>query len=157
MKSPYCYRSVDSSHNGSVPVVNNNNSVVYVPSVIAMHLGIVDEKSHMIKKVESDVTLLLKEKDVQKRYGRAVSDYLENLLSTVGRKSLPDGVTDEQLMSKIRSRYIQTPSELAAYLNQTESEMKQVVRDTLQKKAAEVAAQKSAEQSQVNQPASPSE
>lgn len=103
-------------------------------------------------KYQSDIALLFNEERLRKMLGLdTLKKWLEHF--NVAASASSNGIdtsrmTDAQLMSYIKSRYIQQPSELKAwseYLNTCAEELIQQYNDELAKQQVEIAAQQAAQ------------
>lgn len=101
----------------------------------------------------SDIRLLLHTKDLTSRAGLAVaSKFGQNKQSASQIQQIMDKMSDEDLLSTVRSRYVQSPSEiiawskeLSAYAESLESQAQELVEVETAKQESEQAAAASAE------------
>lgn len=101
----------------------------------------------------SDVRLLLHTKDLASRAGLAVASKFGQSKQTVSQlQQIMDKMSDDDLLSTVRSRYIQSPSELiawskelSAYAENLESEAQSLIDAETAKQESEEAAAASAE------------
>lgn len=103
----------------------------------------------------SDVCLILHTKDLTSRAGLAVaSKFGQSKQSSSQIQQIMDTMSDDDLLATVRSRYIQSPSELiawskelSAYAENLESEAQSLIENEIAKQEAEKAAAASAEPS----------
>lgn len=97
-------------------------------------------------RIRSDVSMLLHAADMAKKYG---TNFVQSMIDMRRPKSSAlqsqmDGMSDAQILDTVKSRHLQSPSELIAwseYLVQQAEEIEQEVeRISLEKKEAEAAA-----------------
>lgn len=101
----------------------------------------------------SDVRLILHTKDLASRAGLAVaSKFGQSKQSASQIQQLMDGMSDEDLLATVRSRYIQSPSEiiawskeLSAYAEHLETQAQDLIEAEAAKQEAEKAGAASAE------------
>lgn len=101
----------------------------------------------------SDVRLLLHTKDLASRAGLAVASKFGQSKQSVSQlQQIMDQMSDDDLLSTVRSRYIQSPSELiawskelSAYAENLESEAQSLIDAETAKQESEQAAAASAE------------
>lgn len=91
----------------------------YQPSPVDGFLHAVHQPAHSAKqsvRVTSDIYMLFNQQRLDKMTLQNLAVHFENMRSTEpALASLKSKLTDEQLASIVKSRYIQTPSELIAY------------------------------------------
>ena len=66
--------------------------------------------------LRSDIHLLLHQEKLAQLGDRVAASYLDSMQPSSHPSLFPDGVTDEQIMQTIKSKYIQSPSELSSWL-----------------------------------------
>ena len=101
----------------------------------------------------SDIRLLLHTKDLASRAGLAVvSKFGQSKQSSSQIQQIMDTMSDDDLLSTVRSRYIQSPSEiiawskeLSAYAENLESQAQELIEAETAKQEAEKAAAASAD------------
>lgn len=101
----------------------------------------------------SDVRLILHTKDLASRAGLAVaSKFGQNNQSASQIQQIMDKMSDDDLLATVRSRYVQTPSEiiawskeLSAYAENLEAQAQELIESESAKQEAEKAAAASAE------------
>lgn len=101
----------------------------------------------------SDIRLILHTKDLASRAGLAVaSKFGQNKQPTSQIQQIMDTMSDNDLLATVRSRHIQTPSEiiawskeLSAYAEHLESQAQELIESESAKQGAEKAAAASAE------------
>lgn len=101
----------------------------------------------------SDVRLILHTKDLASRAGLAVaSKFGQGRQSASQIQQIMDKMTDDDLLATVRSRYVQSPSEiiawskeLSAYAEQLESQVQELIEAESSKQEAEKAAAASAD------------
>lgn len=101
----------------------------------------------------SDVRLILHTKDLASRAGLAIaSKFGQSKFSSSQIQQIMDKMSDDDLLATVRSRYIQSPSEiiawskqLASYAEELESQAQELVDTETAKQEAEKAAAASAE------------
>lgn len=110
------------------------------------------EESHPVR-YTSDVRLLLHTKDLASRAGFAVaSKFGQSRQSTSQIQQIMDKMSDDDLLSTVRSRHIQSPSEiiawskdLSAYAENLEAQAQDLIASETAKQEAEKAAAASAD------------
>lgn len=109
------------------------------------------DESHPVR-YTSDVRLLLHVQDLSSRAGLAVSSKLgQTKQSSSQIQQIMDKMSDDDLLSTVRSRHIQSPSEiiawskeLSAYAEHLESQAQELIESETAKQEAEKAAAASA-------------
>lgn len=66
--------------------------------------------------LRSDIHLLLHQEKLAQLGDRVASSYLDSMKPGSHTSIYPDGVTDDQIMQTIKSKYIQSPSELSSWM-----------------------------------------
>lgn len=100
----------------------------------------------------SDVSLILHTKDLASRAGLAIaSKFGQSKQSTSQIQQIMDNMSDDDLLSTVRSRHVQTPSEiiawskdLSAYAESLETQAQELIDAEIAKQEAEKAAAASA-------------
>lgn len=101
------------------------------------------EESEYIR-IRSDVSMLLHAADMAKKYG---SDFVQSMIDTRRPKSSSiqaqmDQLTDSQILDTVKSRHLQSPSELIAWseylISQAQDVEQEAERLALEKKAQEL-------------------
>lgn len=67
--------------------------------------------------LRSDIHLLLHQEKLVQLGDRVASSYLNSMQSGTHPSLYPDGVTDDQILQTIKSKYVQSPSELSAWMD----------------------------------------
>lgn len=67
--------------------------------------------------LRSDIHLLLHQEKLAQLGDRVVASYLDSMQPGSHPSIYPDGVTDGQIMQTIKSKYIQSPSELSGWMD----------------------------------------
>lgn len=67
--------------------------------------------------LRSDIHLLLHQEKLAQLGERVSTAYLDSMKPGSNTSIYPDGTTDEQIMQTIKSKYIQSPSELSAWMD----------------------------------------
>lgn len=99
----------------TVPIVHRSFDVLCCEKIKGSSTG------EVIYAPVNDVHLLLMQKDFESRYPLEYKNFVESIAgqsksSTLIRSKLPN-ISDKQLMSYIKSRHVQQPSELRAWFN----------------------------------------
>ena len=95
--------------------------------------------------LRSDIHLLLHQEKLAQLGDRAAAAYIDSMQQGSYPSLYPDGVTDDQIMQTIKSKYIQSPSELSGWMEHlkelaiSEVDKVQVSNCTSSAKAAEAA------------------
>lgn len=115
----------------SSPLAVKNVSNCRVPSVIDRMLvtsSVVPHGSCKSVKYVNDVYLLLNQKRLDRMSLEAFSSYLDSIsdMSTASFSELRKNVGDKELLQFVKSRYIQSRSELLAWSSYLTSQMKNV-------------------------------
>ena len=114
-------------------------------------------------RIRSDVSMLLHAADMAKKYG---SNFVQSMIDTRRPKSSAiqaqmDQLSDEQILDTIKSRHLQSPSELIAwseYLTEQARDIeKEAERIVLEKKIQETSGSSEEPDSSSSQPSSQSE
>ena len=99
--------------------------VLFQPSLISQNLTktIVDGDGNSIQAISSDIEILL----AMQRGSKVDEALASEILSRMSKQTdtfqdLFDRASDEDLLSSIKSRYIQTPAELEQYIDYLESQ-----------------------------------
>lgn len=138
--SPYSGRKFVNQPVYTPPCPSLIHAVRYVPSVVdgllkdrveVPKLGCKNGKRTLVYH-HSDVFLLFNERRLQSLGKDSVRNYLDGLFHQAGYE-LPKGVTDEQLLDTVRSRYIQSPSELRDYIASIEAQQSAMQDDVTQR------------------------
>lgn len=66
--------------------------------------------------LRSDIHLLLHQEKLAQLGDRLAASYLDSMQTGSHPSIYPDGVTDEQILRTIKSKYIQSPSELSGWM-----------------------------------------
>lgn len=125
-------RDYSKKSNASGPVlIDNSHAVFYQPSVIDPLLFREVVSSDGTKEVEfvNDIYLLFDQKRLNSIGSEAVQTFL-NSLNTNSNSQIQDirkTFSDDQLISFIKSRHIQSPSELQTWLNYLQDMAKDLV------------------------------
>lgn len=67
--------------------------------------------------LRSDIHLLLHQEKLAQLGDRVAASYLDSMKPGSNTSVYPDGVTDDQILQTIKSKYIQSPSELSGWMN----------------------------------------
>lgn len=133
-----------------------------VPSVIEDFNISVTEPIHgttPVMKVQTDVYMLFNQQRLDKMTTEALINYLSNYTAhDDGLAAIRNKLTDAQLSQFVKSRYIQSPSELKAWSSYLMSNYDQIVadlNDLIAQQQAKEAANQQAQQTQT--PAPPAE
>lgn len=118
-----------------------------------LRVEVYDSEESCPVRYTSDIRLLLHTKDLASRAGLAVaSKFGQSTRSASQIQQIMDGMSDDDLLSTVRSRHIQAPSEiiawskeLSAYAEQLESQAQELIDIENAKQEAEKAAAASAE------------
>lgn len=118
-----------------------------------LRVEIYDTEEDCPVRYTSDVRLILHTKDLASRAGIAVaSKFGQNNRSSSQIQQIMDCMSDDDLLSTVRSRYIQSPSELiawskelSAYAENLESQAQELIDAETAKQEAEKAAAASAD------------
>lgn len=118
-----------------------------------LRVEIYDSEEDCPVRYASDVRLILHTKDFASRAGIAVaSKFGQNKQSSSQIQQIMDMMSDDDLLATVRSRYIQSPSEiiawskeLSAYAENLESQAQELIDAEIAKQEAEKAAAASAE------------
>lgn len=90
----------------------------------------------------SDVRLILHTKDLASRAGLAVaSKFGQNNASSSQIQQIMDGMSDDDLLATVRSRYIQSPSEIIAWSKQLSAYAESLEKEAQELVDAEIAKQ----------------
>lgn len=127
-------------------------SVLRTPSAVDdLLIDNIGDKKNPAYVVHSDIYFLFNQKRLEYSLGtNAASDYVKSLYNANGY-TLPDGVSDEDIFSTIKSRYIQSPCELKAYIDSLGSRAKNLVQKAVDEAVAKH--QSNSEQTVAAQPA----
>lgn len=136
-----------------------------VPSVIEDFNISVTEPIHgttPVMKVQTDVYMLFNQQRLDKMTTEALINYLSNYTAhDDGLAAIRNKLSDAQLSQFVKSRYIQSPSELKAWSSYLMSNYDQVVADLndqiAQQQAKEAAKQQAQQAQQTQNFASPAE
>lgn len=116
-------------------------------------IGIEDENNEAVR-IRSDVSMLLHAADMAKKYG---SGFVQSMVDMRRPKSSSiqsqmDQMTDDQILDTVKSRHLQSPSELIAWseylIEQAKDVEKEAERIALEKEASATEASASESQSQ---------
>lgn len=130
-RSPFSGRNYDLAVNVSDKYRPSKRAVLYQPSVIESVKDDYDDDGNLMF-IHSDVHALIHEKRLDSIGASAVNSYLQSLFTSAG-ESVPSGVSDDDLMSYVRSRYIQSPSQLKDYLDRISRDTKNQVEQAVLK------------------------
>lgn len=67
--------------------------------------------------LRSDIHLLLHQEKLAQLGDRVAAAYIDSMQSSSHPSVYPDGVTDEQILQTIKSKYVQSPSELSGWMD----------------------------------------
>lgn len=118
-----------------------------------LRVEIYDNEESCPVRYTSDIRLILHTKDLASRAGLAVaSKFGQNSRSASQIQQIMDGMSDDDLLATVRSRYVQAPSELiawskelSAYAEKLESQAQELIDAENAKQEAEKAAAASAD------------
>lgn len=86
-----------------------------------------DAKDYKVTKIHSDIYLLFNQQRIEKTIGRdAYRQWVDNLFQRAGTP-LPANASFDDIASTIKSRYIQTPSELKAWIDSLDARTQELV------------------------------
>lgn len=109
-------------------------------------------------RIRSDVSMLLHAADMAKKYG---SDFVQTMINTRRPKSSPiqaqmDQLSDSQILDTVKSRHLQSPSELIAWSEYLLSQAKDIEREAerlaLEKEAKDLSSSAEESGSETSQP-----
>lgn len=110
--------------------------VLFSPSLVSEHLTrtIVDSNQESIRCISSDIDLLFRLQNGEKLDTAIAEELLSRMSSSVDSslKDVFDSASDEDILDSIRSKYIQTPSQLEAYLRSLDSRLNDLSSQELQ-------------------------
>lgn len=110
--------------------------VLFSPSLVSEHLTrtIIDSEQSEIQCISSDIDLLVRLQNGQK-IDKSIAEELLNRLSSGIDDSLKDvfdNASDEEILDSVRSKYIQTPAQLEAYLKSIDSRLEDLSSQEIQ-------------------------
>lgn len=150
------FNNLDSLEQGSELVPNVAPDVFAVApefdSTEQLRVEVYDSEEGCPVRYTSDVRLILHTKDLASRAGLAVaSKFGQNRQSSSQIQQIMDNMSDDDLLATVRSRHIQSPSEiiawskdLSAYAESLESQAQELIDAETAKQEAENAAAASA-------------
>lgn len=145
-RSPYSGKKFDLTVVYADDIPSNPRGVIYQPQVLDSVKDDCNDDGSVLF-IHSDVHALMHQKTLDKLgNGAAVRNYLDQLMSVNDSSSMPEGVTDNDLFDYVKSRYIQSPSELQSYIKRLSSDTKNKVEQYLLSKKAESNAKSEGEQ-----------
>ena len=149
-----CLNSLEQG-SGLVPNVDPDAFAVApeFDSTEQLRVEIYDNEETCPVRYTSDIRLILHTKDLASRAGLAVaSKFGQGNLSASQIQKIMDGMSDDDLLSTVRSRHVQSPSEiiawskeLSAYAENLESQAQELIDAENAKQEAEKAAAASAD------------
>jgi hypothetical protein len=154
------FNSLNSLEQGSGLIPNVEPDVFSVApefdSTEQLRVEIDDTDESRPVRYTSDVRLILHNKDLASRAGISVaSKFGQSKQSTSQIQQIMDTMSDEDLLATVRSRYVQSPSEiiawskeLSAYAENLESEAQALIEAEIAKQEEEKAAAAAAESSE---------
>lgn len=118
-----------------------------------LRVEIYDNEESCPVRYTSDIRLILHTKDLSSRAGLAVaSKFGQSVRPASQIQQIMDGMSDDDLLSTVRSRYVQSPSEiiawskeLSAYAENLEAQAQELIDAETSKQEAENAAAASAD------------
>ncbi len=87
--------------------------------------------------LRSDIHLLLHQEKLAQLGDRVAAAYIDSMQLSSHPSVYPDGVTDEQIIQTIKSKYIQSPSELSSWMDHLREQATLEVNKTIVPKSQE--------------------
>lgn len=123
----------------SLPDNSLKSFVMFSPSLVSEYLNrtIVDSSQNEIRSISSDIDLLIRMRNGQKIDTAVAEQLLDRMSSGLddSLKAIFDNASDEDILDSVRSKYIQTPAQLEAYLKSLDSRLvdmsSQDIQDTI--------------------------
>lgn len=110
--------------------------ILFSPSLVSECLTreIVDVKQKSIRCISSDIDLLLRIQSGQRIDSAIAEELFSRMSSNIddSLKQILDNASDDEILDSIRSRYIQTPSQLEAYLRSLDSRLSEMSSQDIQ-------------------------
>lgn len=99
----------------------DNHPVRFIPGIVAqvspVSQVLIETYDNGHPQLRSDIHLLLHQEKLAQLGDRVAFNYIDSMQPVSHTSLLPEGVTDDQIIKTIKSKYIQSPSELSSWMD----------------------------------------
>lgn len=104
---------------GTSTLISYDGTISATEPVVSQVLIESLSNGHLVR--HSDIHLILHQEKLAQLGERVASTFIDSMQSNSSSTSMPDGITDDQIISTIKSKYVQSPAELSAWMDHLKS------------------------------------